>query len=922
MPFILRQTDSDINPTLPGGVYGKYITLGRPVYYTYDGTQTRFILFISDGGLYGLDRIEAFEYKSVAITEYVFHRGTLTKQVNPKAISGVDTGTDVITATAHGLVDTDPVRVRSTNGVLPVPLSKDAKYFVRDKTDDTFKLALTSGGAAIDITDAGSGSLIVWKADAGFDDPVQGLPTYVPEVNTTFSNIAYIEGKLPAIYGNAEPDWVDFRILGTGRRLMDYDNAGNELGVIDLDDDALQNVALQILDNLLINYKVDINRIDFPSWHDLKEASDVQILQRPLSVDTGLGQGKFTGRYYSDNDFSNLAATRLDTFVDFNFGVSAPIAGMPDSGWSIRWNGQVKPTFTEVYTFSLEHNESGKLWINGQLVISNVVADTNTVQMSLSAGQVYDIQVELLRGAGDGIARLKWQSASQALQNIPAISQDVVDTSIVNRYSNSAAFPNPVEASEVHERLMERVPGWDWTDDNGLIKFLAPDRSSTFHFRLDLIDDDSVANFVQKTFNKKRRRNGIRLNFQLFKYRNVQKFGYPTEYTQADRPEIRRFNNSEPSNEPAEDLGVSTRSLAERMAEMEMVKKADPKFSMNIDGLLPSSKIRKNDFIHATYIDYDNNQALTTTKLIVQLHSWGSKDGRNGFQTLPIPDVYYSDEELVVIPEEEPDNLNATFDTGSGNATLTWDNNGGLGNNLIERKKDAGGWAQVAVVAFNIDEWVDTTITLNGDYLYRVKNANVGAYSNEDGFTVSTESDPGDAPTDLTLSELDGVVTCDWVNNGGTGLNIIERKPLASGSWAQVGSVASGVDTFDDTTITVSDTYLYRVKNADEEGYTDEESIVVDIGGEIGSHPTDLYVEQNYYGVLIAYWNNHGGSGNNILEYESFGVYYQLAVVGFDESSVFFTLPGPGFYSLRISNESCSGYDYRSFYWNGGGGEF
>ena len=65
--------------------------------------------------------------------------------------------TDVITATAHGLSDGDPIRL-TTTGTLPAGLAASTDYYVRDKATNTFKLAASSGGTAIDITDTGSGS--------------------------------------------------------------------------------------------------------------------------------------------------------------------------------------------------------------------------------------------------------------------------------------------------------------------------------------------------------------------------------------------------------------------------------------------------------------------------------------------------------------------------------------------------------------------------------------------------------------------------------------------------------------------------------------------------------------------------------------------------------------------------------------------
>ena len=62
----------------------------------------------------------------------------------------VDTATDVITCNAHGYADT--TKIVFTNGSAPAGLTEGTVYFVRDSTTNTFKVAATSGGAAIDLT--------------------------------------------------------------------------------------------------------------------------------------------------------------------------------------------------------------------------------------------------------------------------------------------------------------------------------------------------------------------------------------------------------------------------------------------------------------------------------------------------------------------------------------------------------------------------------------------------------------------------------------------------------------------------------------------------------------------------------------------------------------------------------------------------
>lgn len=78
--------------------------------------------------------------------------------INGGTIAGVGTATtaDVITSNGHGLADTNRVTLQTVAGEsLPTGLDATTIYFVRDVTTDTFKLALTSGGTAIDITAVG-----------------------------------------------------------------------------------------------------------------------------------------------------------------------------------------------------------------------------------------------------------------------------------------------------------------------------------------------------------------------------------------------------------------------------------------------------------------------------------------------------------------------------------------------------------------------------------------------------------------------------------------------------------------------------------------------------------------------------------------------------------------------------------------------
>lgn len=68
----------------------------------------------------------------------------------------VNVTTNVINSNLNGLSDDQQVTLTST-GSLPSPLLTGQFYYVIDATANSFKLSLTAGGSAIDITDTGVG---------------------------------------------------------------------------------------------------------------------------------------------------------------------------------------------------------------------------------------------------------------------------------------------------------------------------------------------------------------------------------------------------------------------------------------------------------------------------------------------------------------------------------------------------------------------------------------------------------------------------------------------------------------------------------------------------------------------------------------------------------------------------------------------
>ena len=175
--------DTD-NETQVWATDGQKVGNGTYLFYVEDVTDTdvqNFKLVLSGPGLSDNITYGPYDFKDDddnATTEAVNPQAVFFIQVDNNSIVRSDnisvgknldnvssTGTftanastEVFTDTAHGHLDTQVIRVSGATS-LPTGLLDNTDYYVRDKTDDTFKLALSSGGTAVAISDTGSGTL-------------------------------------------------------------------------------------------------------------------------------------------------------------------------------------------------------------------------------------------------------------------------------------------------------------------------------------------------------------------------------------------------------------------------------------------------------------------------------------------------------------------------------------------------------------------------------------------------------------------------------------------------------------------------------------------------------------------------------------------------------------------------------------------
>ena len=130
--------------------------------------------------------------------------------------------------------------------------------------------------------------------------------------------------------------------------------------------------------------------------------------------------------------YNNRIVSRTDATINYTWpsasvqGVNSPAAGVNVDYFSSRWSGEILPEFSQTYTFEVDCNLGGRLWVNGQLIINNWPGSGSTVTskaytglIDLVGGKRVPIVLEQYETTGDAKCILSWQAASLTKQVIP-----------------------------------------------------------------------------------------------------------------------------------------------------------------------------------------------------------------------------------------------------------------------------------------------------------------------------------------------------------------------------------------------------------------------------------------------------------------------------------------------------------------------
>lgn len=147
----------------------------------------------------------------------------------------------------------------------------------------------------------------------------------------------------------------------------------------------------------------------------------------------GLTEEKgLNGFYFRDNSFLGLYSylnyhnflssspayyTQKDQTINFSFASTT----FPDF-FSAYWQGFVRTTTSETYTFYVESDKKIRLTVNGLILADTITGSTTSGSTLLTLGIFYSILLEYKNGGNNGSLVLKWSSSSISKTVVPSSS--------------------------------------------------------------------------------------------------------------------------------------------------------------------------------------------------------------------------------------------------------------------------------------------------------------------------------------------------------------------------------------------------------------------------------------------------------------------------------------------------------------------
>jgi hypothetical protein len=213
--------------------------------------------------------------------------------------------------------------------------------------------------------------------------------------------------------------------------------------------------------------------------NDLKLDKIVFTEKASIQPSNGTGLNKSLWRASAPGTwFQENICSEVDPVIDEVWADVSPGCGIANDFWNARWEGQIEPLFSEIYTFYLTVNNMGRVWINNQLVVdgwlSTSSGKTITGTILLTAGQKAPIKVDFAEKTGDAIVKLEWSSASNLKEVVPQYQlfpQTLNNETFINSVLSFKVYPNPAKNMVTVDAIQNEVESITIIDLTGRIVY-------------------------------------------------------------------------------------------------------------------------------------------------------------------------------------------------------------------------------------------------------------------------------------------------------------------------------------------------------------------------------------------------------------------------------------------------------------------
>ncbi len=268
-------------------------------------------------------------------------------------------------------------------------------------------------------------------------------------------------------------------------------------------------------------------------------------------------------------------------------------------------------------------------------------------------------------------------------------------------------------------------------------------------------------------------------------------------------------------------------------------------------------------------------------------------------------------------PPDAPTSLSATTQSSS-QINLAWtDNSSNESGFKIERHSGDGNFSEIADVAAGVESYNDTGLSSSTTYTYRVyayNGSGDSGFSNEASATTDAPPPPPAAPSALTAT-ANGSSQIDlaWTDNANNEDEFKIERHDGDGNFVQIATVSADVTSYNDTGLSASTTYTYRVRASNgsgDSGYSNEASATTDDPPPPPADPSGLTATANGHNQIDLAWNDNSGNEDEfrIERHDGDGNFTEIATVGADVTSYNDT-----------GLDALTTYTYRVFAVNGSG---